>query len=100
MADLLDEVKTALRLQRSTTDFDEEEIIPLINACKIDLRMSGVNQIDESDPCIRRAIVIYCKANFGYREDSEKFAKAYENFKQALSLSGDYNSEAERGNNS
>lgn len=91
MAELLTEVKTALRLQQSTTVYDDAEITPLINACKIDLKMGGVNRIDENDPCIRRAIVLYCKGNFGYRSDMEKFAQAYEKFKQALSLSGDYN---------
>lgn len=91
MAELLTEVKTALRIQQSTTVFDDAEITPLINACMIDLKMSGVNRIDEDDPCIRRAIVLYCKGNFGYRSDMEKFAQAYEKFKQALALSGDYN---------
>lgn len=91
MAELLTEVKTALRIQQSTTVFDDAEITPLINACKVDLKMGGVNWIDEDDPCIRRAIVLYCKGNFGYRSDMEKFAQAYEKFKQALALSGDYN---------
>lgn len=89
MIELIVEVKTAIR--QTTTDFDETEIIPLIKACKIDLKNGGVSRIDEKDPCIRRAIVLYCKANFGYREDSEKFAQAYEKFKQSLALSGDYN---------
>lgn len=89
MSDVISEVKAALRL--TITDFDETELNPLINACKIDLKIGGVSRIDETDPCIRRAIVLYCKANFGYRDDSEKFAQAYEKFKQALALSGDYN---------
>lgn len=97
MAELLTEVKTALRIQQSTTAFDDAEIIPLITACKIDLKMGGVNQIDEDDPCIRRAIVLYCKGNFGYRSDMEKFAQAYEKFRQALALSGDYNEEKADG---
>lgn len=97
MAELLTEVKTALRIQQSTTVFDDAEITPLINACKVDLKMSGVNRIDEDDPCIRRAIVLYCKGNFGYRSDMEKFAQAYEKFKQALALSGDYNEAKSNG---
>ncbi len=89
MTALIEEVKTALRI--SSNDYDEKEIIPLIETCKIDMKNGGVSRIDEEDPCIRRAIVLYCKANFGYREDSEKFALAYEKFKQSLALSGDYN---------
>lgn len=97
MAELLTEVKTALRIQQSTTVFDDAEINPLINACMADLKMAGVNRIDENDPCIRRAVVLYCKGNFGYRSDMEKFAQAYEKFKQALALSGDYNEEKTDG---
>lgn len=89
--DIIAEVKTALRISSTTTAFDATEITPLIEACKLDLKIAGVNNRDIADPCIRRAIVMYCKANFGYRDDSEKYAAAYQKFKEALSLSGDYN---------
>jgi len=86
---LLDEVKTALRV--SSTRFDTLEIEPLIEACKVDLRLSGVNVIEDDDPLIGRAVVLYCKANFGYIEDAERWGKAYEALKNSLALSSDYN---------
>lgn len=85
---VLDEVKTALRVKGSS--FDDTEIGPLIAACKIDLKISGINKMPEGDPLITRAIVFYCKANFGYPDDSEKWRSAYEHLKCALSLAGEY----------
>ena len=43
------------------------------------------------DPLIERAIILYCKAYFGYNQDSEKFIKVYDNLKIALSMAGGYN---------
>lgn len=90
---ILDDIKTALRI--SNAHFDGE-IEDLIVACKLDLKLSGVKIIDDTDALIKRAITIYAKANFGYdNADSEKFQKSYEHLKCSLSLAGDYNSEME-----
>jgi len=86
---LLDTVKTNLRIK--STAFDEAEIQPIIDACKADLKLSGVEKIEESDPLIQRAVVLYAKGNFGYSEDSEKFMQAYTALKNSLALAGDYN---------
>jgi hypothetical protein len=85
---LLDDVKVALRIKSSA--FDTSEICPIISACKIDLELAGVNVIEDTDPLIQRAVVLYAKANFGYSEDSEKYQKAYDALKNSLALSGDY----------
>ena len=86
---MLEKVKLALRIQSLKLD---EEIEDLIEACKIDLSISGVRKIVEDDPIIQRAIIIYCKANFGLdNKDSEKYQKSYDLLKQSLSLCGDYN---------
>lgn len=85
---LLDDVKTALRLK--TTAYDTE-IVPMIEACKADLRLAGVNVVSEADPLIQRAAIIYAKANFGSNPDSEKYQKSYEMLKASLALAGDYN---------
>lgn len=94
---MLDKVKNALRVK--TAAFDDE-IQDLIDACKADLRLVGVNVPEDtpaegkeaavSDPLITRAIVLYAKANFGYSEDSEKYRAAYDYLKCSLSLAGDY----------
>lgn len=96
---MLDKVKNALRVK--TTAFDDE-VQGLIDACKADLRLVGVNIPEEEppavgeqpaagDPLITRAIILYAKANFGYSDDSEKYQKAYDYLKCSLSLAGDYN---------
>ena len=94
---MLDKVKNALRVK--TAAFDDE-IQDLIDACKADLRLVGVNVPEDTPaegkeaaagvPLITRAIVLYAKANFGYSEDSEKYRAAYDYLKCSLSLAGDY----------
>lgn len=94
---MLDKVKNALRVK--TAAFDDE-IQDLIDACKADLRLVGVNVPEDTpaegkeatagDPLITRAIVLYAKANFGYSEDSEKYRAVYDYLKCSLSLAGDY----------
>ena len=86
---MLEKVKLALRIKSVKLD---EEIEDLIEACKIYLSICGVRRIVEEDPLIQRAIIIYCKANFGMdNKDSEKYQKSYDLLKQSLSLCGDYN---------
>jgi len=85
---LLDNVKVRLRIKSAA--FDIAEITPIIDACKIDLKLAGVNLIVEDDALIVQAVVLYAKANFGYSDDSEKYQKAYNALKDALALSGDY----------
>ena len=96
---MLEKVKTALRVKNAAFD---EEIEGLIAACKADLRLAGIilpedKQPAESktpiadDPLITRAIILYCKANYGFLSGSEQFRAAYELLKHSLSLAGDYN---------
>ena len=85
---LIDDVKLALRV--TSVDFDTE-IQDLIDSAKADLRLSGVTDPDETDPLIKRAITVYCKAHFGYdNPEAERFQKAYEMIKMHLTLSADY----------
>lgn len=86
---LLEKVRNSLRI---THDQLDEEIIDLIDAAKVDLQISGVKRIIESDPLIIRAVTTYCKANFGLEnKDSEKYQRSYDMLKNHLTLSGDYN---------
>lgn len=89
METVLTEVKMALRIKSST--FDAAEITPLINACLVDLELAGVKKLDITDDAIKRAIVLYCKANFGNIEDAERFDNNYQAFKKNLALSTLYN---------
>lgn len=87
---MLESVKLALRI--TVSDFDEE-IQDLIDAAKRDLEIAGVakDKIVDTDKLIRRAIITYCKANFGYdNPEAERFQQSYDMLKQHLSLSYDY----------
>lgn len=93
---MLDKVENALRVK--TAAFDDE-IQDLIDACLADLRLVGIIVPDQpsagvlpyaDDPLILRAVILYAKAHFGFSDDSEKYQKAYDYLKCALSLAGDY----------
>lgn len=85
----LKEVKKALRV---TNNFFDDEVTGLIESAKLDLLIAGVNVISEDDALIKRAIITYCKAHFGYdNKEAERFNDSYVMLKQHLSLSGDYN---------
>ncbi|GLY09595.1 head-tail connector protein [Pseudobacillus badius] len=86
---MLASVRKSLRI--TNTAFDDE-IEELIDAGKQDLKLAGI-YIDESkdDPLIKRAIITYCKAHFGYdNPDADRFNDSYLMLKQHLSLAGDY----------
>ena len=89
---MLAEVKLALRV--TTTDFDTE-IQSLIDAAVADLTLAGVaaeKAQSTTDPLIKRAVVTYCKAHFGYEEpaQAELFMKSYNALKSHLALSQEY----------
>lgn len=88
---MLESVKIALRIKNAAYD---TEIIDLIDAGKMDLRLSGVVFLDEeieTDALLKRAVTLYVKAHFGYdNADAPRFNDSYVMLKQHLSLSGEY----------
>lgn len=89
---ILDSVKLALRISNSS--FDVEEITPIIDACKADLKQSGVVVVDDNEALTKRAIILYAKANFGMENpEMEKYQKAYDRLKTLMALSVKYNTE-------
>lgn len=86
---MLEKIKLALRIKSNKTD---EDILDLIEACKLDLNTAGVKNIKEDDALIIQAVKLYCKANYGLNNnESEKYSKAYDSLKISLALCGDYN---------
>jgi hypothetical protein len=86
---MLTAAKLALRI---TSDAYDPEIVDLIKAAKLDLKGSGVAVIDDEDPLIKRAIIIYTKANFGLANlEAEQYQRSYDRLKTHLALSADYN---------
>ena len=69
---LTEKMRAALRIS-STSEKTTEEINDCIAACKADLANDGVKRIDEKDGLIIRAVTLYCKAEFGYNNNAEKF---------------------------
>lgn len=90
---ILDDVKQALRISSTNTIFDIE-INDLISATRLDLIQSGVSSIkanDDTDALIKRAIITYSKANFGYdNPEANRFQQSYDMLKIHLALAGDY----------
>jgi len=90
---MLESVKTALRLSGNALD---SEVNGLIAACKKDLKLSGITKTDDADALIARAVVLYCKAHFGYdNPNAELFLKSYESLKCSLVFSGEYTGKVE-----
>ena len=87
---ILDDVKVALRIAATNTAFDGE-VGDLIDAATDDLALAGIISDDTTDPLIKRAVITYCKANFGYdNPDAERFLQSYLMLKNHLALSIDY----------
>lgn len=87
MDNLLQKIKTSLRIKHSQLDDDVQSTI---EACLIDLQLAGIQRIDTEDALIYRAVQLYCKATYG-SEFSEKYMESYNMLKISLALAGDYN---------
>ena len=77
----LDKVKMALRI--TTTAYDDE-LVDLIAAAKLDLGIAGVVLPSTLDEICDRAIITYCKVNFGIPEDADRLKRAYDEQKAQL----------------
>lgn len=84
---MLEKVKLALRI---TTDAFDSELNDLIEAAKIDMGIAGVVVPDELDLIISRAIVTYCKLNFGEPDDYDRLKASYDEQKAQLSMATGY----------
>ncbi|MGB4661883.1 MAG: head-tail connector protein [Mobilitalea sp.] len=94
---LIDDIKQSLRIKTNSLDTEVQDII---DSAKADLILSGilkskteVDVLDGIDYLIKRAIILYSKANFGLdNSDSEKYQLAYDSLKTHLCLSAEYTS--------
>lgn len=86
--DLLQKAKAALRLSTDDEGINEE-VQTLIAAAKADLLSTGIRM--ESDPLFELAVMIYCKANFGFdNPEAERFSEAYESIKHKMMNTAEY----------
>ncbi len=91
---ILDDAKLALRISSANTAYDSE-VADLIAAAQEDLVESGVagTVAKAADPVtlIKRAIITYVKANFGWNNpDSDRLKMSYDTQTQKLSLIAEY----------
>jgi len=88
---MLEKVKLALRI---TTNAYDSELNDLIDAAKIDLGIAGVvlptTTDTDLDSIIQRAIVTYCKLNFGEPDQYDRLKQSYDEQKAQLSMATGY----------
>lgn len=95
MANISEQYVYSIRryLRINHTHFDAE-ITDLIGAARADLLLGGIKAAkvnDESDALIKRAIVVYVKAEFGLdNADGDKYRESYNMLKRHLMLSSEY----------
>ena len=80
-------VKMALRV--TTTAFDNE-ISGLIDAALLDMGLAGVTNDDDTDALILRAVVTYCRLNFGQPDDYDRLKASYDEQKAQLGMATGY----------
>lgn len=84
---ILEKVKMGLRI---TTDAYDDELSDLIESAKLDLGIAGVVLPEEINALVTRAIITYCKANFGIPEDQDRIKASYDEQKAQLSNATGY----------
>lgn len=84
---MLEKVKLALRIK--TNAFDGE-INDLINAALADLAAAGITNQDKEDPLVIRAVVTFCRANFGSPADYDKMKTSYDEQKAMMQMATGY----------
>lgn len=91
---LLDKVKVACRV--TSTAYDDE-LADLIEAGLADLNITDIDSDllvngSELDPLVQRAVITYCKMNFGYLSDEQyqKFKESYDEQKAQMLMSSNY----------
>ena len=84
---MLEKVKAALRVKSTAYD---GEINDLVSAALADLGIAGVTEKNTDDPLIARAVITYCKMNFGNPRDYDRLKKSYDEQKAQLSMATGY----------
>lgn len=75
----------------------DDELNDLIAAAKREIIEAGVSadKVVDSDDLIRRACILYCKANFGYDDNKERFSLLFEKMLIKISLLSSYKDDAD-----
>lgn len=92
---LLDKVKVACRV---TSDAFDDELTDMISAAFADLGITDIRPEllteENVDPLVQRAVLTYCKMNFGYATLSEdqysRLKESYDEQKSQMLMSSTY----------
>ena len=84
---ILEAVKIALRI---ATDAFDAELTELIEAGQADLRLAGIINLDTGDPLVRRALITYCRLNFGQPDDYDRLKASYDEQKRQMGMATGY----------
>ena len=89
MNELLSIIKTALKISGTSLDV---EITRHISAALKELERVGIviNADSYSEPLIISAAELYCKWQYDYLGQADRFAKAFSDLRNALSLTSAY----------
>lgn len=96
MNELLAVIKTALKISGTALD---TEISRYISAALKELERVGIviNADSYSEPLIVSAAELYCKWQYDYLGQGERFAKAFSDLRNALSLTSAYTEVTDNG---
>ncbi len=83
---MLEKIKEHLRI---THDLLNDDIQDVIEECLHDLRRMDVRVV-ESDPLIIACVKLYCRYRFNFENQGERYMKAYEDLRNALSFAIEY----------
>lgn len=87
MDEILSAAKMALRV---TTNAFDNEILGLISAAIYDMQRAGITNTDTSDPLVRRAVITFCRLNFGQPDDYDRLKKSYDEQKAQMGMATGY----------
>lgn len=89
---MLAKIKLDLRIAHSAMDPDIQDNI---DACSLDLERVGVvvSGGNELDPLILKAVKLYCRWQYNFENQGDRYMQAYKKLRNALSLSGNYRGE-------
>ncbi len=82
-------VKMAMRI---STDAFDQEILDLIDAALLDLGIAGADgsNVVLTDALTLRAVVTYCRLNFGSPEEYDRLKKSYDEQKAQMKTATGY----------
>lgn len=85
MDEILEKVRMALRI---TTEAFDDELTDLINAALLDLGIAGVDGDNAvlTNALTLRAVVTYCKMNFGEPDEYDRLKASYDEQKAQMSM--------------